>query len=112
MAGKAFENWLFHELRSYNAYRERFADFSFWRLSTGVEVDFIVNDLECAIECKASPRIRADHLKGLRELAKEHSRIKRRMVVSLEPTTRKTEDGITIFSPDEFLRALWAGELF
>lgn len=110
--GKAFENWVFHEIRCYNAYRERFADFSFWRLSTGLEVDFIVNDLECCIESKASAKIRTEHLKGLRELAKEHSRVKRRIVVSMEPETRVTDDGITIFSLRDFLQSLWAGELF
>jgi hypothetical protein len=31
--GKAFENWVFHELRCYNQYEERYAQFSFWRLS-------------------------------------------------------------------------------
>ena len=39
--GRAFENWVFHELCCYNSYCDRFAEFSFWRLSTGGEVDFI-----------------------------------------------------------------------
>ncbi len=39
--GKAFESWVFHELCCYNSYCDRFAEFSFWRLSTGAEVDFI-----------------------------------------------------------------------
>lgn len=110
--GKAFENWVFHELRTYNAYRERFADFSFWRLSTGVEVDFIVNDLECAIECKSTSRVQDKDLKGLRELAKEHPGVKNRLMVSLETNSRKTKDDITVFSVDDFLQSLWAGQLF
>lgn len=112
LLGKAFENWLFHELCCFNSYCERFAQFSFWRLSSGIEVDFIVNDLECAIECKASSRIQQSHLKGLRELAKEHPSVERRIVVCNEPISRKTADGIEILSTVDFLEELWAGNLF
>ena len=56
MIGKAFEDWLFHELCCYNSYQERYADYSYWRLSTGVEVDFIVNDMEYAIDLSSSNR--------------------------------------------------------
>lgn len=110
--GKAFENWVFHELRCYNSYCERFAEFSFWRLSTGVEVDFIVNDLECAIECKSSAEVRPDHLKGLRELGREHGETGRRIVVSRSPKSRKTSDGIEILGVADFLNELWSGGLF
>jgi uncharacterized protein len=110
--GKAFENWILHELRCYNSYCERFAEFSFWRLSTGVEVDFIVNDLECAIECKSSTSVQTHHLKGLRELKEEHPSTGRRVIVSREPKSRTTSDGIEILSVADFLAALWAGDLF
>jgi predicted AAA+ superfamily ATPase len=110
--GKAFENWIFHELHCYNEYQERFARFSFWRLSTGVEVDFIVNDLECAIECKSSERVHDHHLKGLRELKKDHPNCGRRILVSREPVSRKTNDGIEILSVNDFLLELWREDLF
>jgi predicted AAA+ superfamily ATPase len=110
--GKAFENWVFHELRAYNAYCERFAQFSFWRLSSGVEVDFIVNDMACAIECKAAAAIRNNHLKGLRELAKDYPSVGERVIVSLEPESRQSADGIKILSVSDFVRMLWDGRLF
>ncbi len=110
--GKAYENWLFHELCCFSAYRDRFAQFSFWRLSSGIEVDFIVNDLECAIDCKASSRVQPAHLKGLREIAKEHPGVGRRMIVCNEPTSRKTSDGIEILKTGDFLDQLWGGEIF
>ncbi|MFN0125076.1 MAG: ATP-binding protein [Verrucomicrobiales bacterium] len=110
--GKAFENWVFHELCCYNSYRERFAEFSFWRLSTGVEVDFIVNDVECAIECKSSTVVQSHHLKGLRELKGEHPSTGRRIVVSREPKSRQTSDGIDILTVADFLDDLWSGRLF
>lgn len=110
--GKAFENWVFHELCCYNSYHERFAEFSFWRLSSGVEVDFVVNDLECAIECKAGSNIQFGHLKGLKEIAEEHPEVGRRILVSNDPVSRKTQNGIEILSVSDFLRLLWGGDLF
>jgi uncharacterized protein len=110
--GKAFENWVFHELNCYNSYRGVLADFSFWQLSGGTEVDFIVNDMECAIEVKASGAIASHHLKGLRELARDHPEVKRRVLLSAEPRDRRTPDGIDILSVRGFLRALWEGRLF
>jgi predicted AAA+ superfamily ATPase len=110
--GKAFENWVLHELRCYNAYRERFARLAFWRLSSGIEVDFIINQLECAIEAKSSARIREDHLKGLRELMAEYPETARRLVVCREPGSRRTPDGIEIHGVESFIGKLWSGDFF
>ncbi|NBU72456.1 MAG: ATP-binding protein [Bacteroidetes bacterium] len=110
--GKAFENWVLHELRCYDSYRERYANFSYWRLSSGIEVDFIINELECAIECKSTSLVQEKHLKGLRELGKEHSGVKRRILLAQEVHPRKTPDGIEILNITLFLQELWAGKLF
>jgi len=110
--GKAFENWVFHEIRSYSHYTQLFSDFSYWRLTSGAEVDFIVNDMEVAIEAKATGKVNVDHLKWLRELIQEHPRLKKRIVVSLDGKRRKTEDGIEILPYREFTQRLWAGDLF
>ena len=57
-SGKAFENWLYHELSSYILYREKNDLLSYWRLAdSGREVDFVVNDCEIVIEAKASEKI-------------------------------------------------------
>jgi predicted AAA+ superfamily ATPase len=105
--GKAFENWVHHELRAYQAYRRPDWDLTYWGLSSGAEVDFIVNQMECAIEAKSSARITSDHLKGLRELARDFPRVGRRIVVCLEKTRRLTEDGILILPYREIVRELW-----
>jgi predicted AAA+ superfamily ATPase len=110
--GKAFENWVFHELVARDAYSEADAKLSYWRLASGIEVDFVVNDMELAVEAKASARITSDHLKGLRHLARDHSRVRRRVVVCLEPRARRTDDGIEILPAASFVRRLWRGELF
>ena len=112
LAGKAFENWVFHELCCYNSYRSRYADFFYWRLSSGIEVDFVVNHIDCAIEAKASSRVRADHANGLRELAIDHPETKRRLLVSLDPHDRTSEDGIELLHYSTFVAQLWRGAFF
>ncbi|MBI3179006.1 MAG: DUF4143 domain-containing protein, partial [Deltaproteobacteria bacterium] len=109
--GKALENWVFHELAAWNAYRETFAPLSYWRLASGIEVDFIVGDMQLAIEAKATARITSDHLKGLRHLAADHPTVQRRLVVCLEPKRRTTEDGIEILPAEKFALDLAAGRL-
>jgi predicted AAA+ superfamily ATPase len=110
--GKAFENWVFHELCARNDYSEAFARISYWRLASGIEVDFIVNDMQLAVEAKATARVAADHLKGLRALLQDQPRAQQRIVVCLEPRARKTEDGILILPASEFCDQLAGGRLF
>jgi predicted AAA+ superfamily ATPase len=110
--GKAFENWVFHELVVRNAYGDADAKLAYWRLASGIEVDFIVNDMQLAVEAKAAARITSDHLKGLRHLARDHPRVDRRLVVCLEPRARRTDDGIEILPATTFIRRLESGDLF
>jgi predicted AAA+ superfamily ATPase len=110
--GKAFENWVHHELAAYAQYREQFHELSYWRLTTGAEVDFIIDDMAYAVEAKASRSVTADHLKGLRELFHEHPRVKKRFVISLDTRPRVTEDGIEVLPYKTFMQRLWQGDLF
>lgn len=110
--GKAFENWVFHELVAYNAYADADTIISYWRLPSGIEVDFIINDMQLAIEAKSSARITNDHLKGLRNVARDHGEVKRRLVVCLEQKARRTDDGIDILPVSAFIKSLSRGELF
>ena len=110
--GKAFENWCFHELNAYNLYYEVFAEFFYWRLAGGTEVDFIINDMEVAVEAKATKKILSQHLKGLRSLKVDHPNIKRRLVVCCEEKHRMTDDDIEIIPAGIFTEMLWHGEFF
>ena len=109
--GKAFENWVFHELSAYVSYRDFDGDLSYWRLASGIEVDFVLGDMRVAIEAKSSARITRDQLKGLRTLIEDQPRVARRIVVCREPRARKTDDGIEILPVASFVRRLWAGDL-
>lgn len=110
--GKAFENWVFHEIVCYDAYRRKNARLSFWRLTSGAEVDFIVNDMEVALEAKSSRVVTDDHLRGLRNLAQDYPAVKRRIVVSTEKHAWRSSDGIEVLPAREFVDQLWAGDVF
>jgi len=109
--GKALENWVFHELSAAIAYRESASELSYWRLASGIEVDFVIDQIRIAIEVKASANITGDHLKGLRAIAEDHPRVERRIVVCLEPRRRKIDGDIEILPIDAFLQELWSGAL-
>jgi len=82
-----------------------------WRLASGIEVDFVLGDMQLVIEAKSSDRISRDHLKGLRSLALDHPRAGRRIVVSREARACRTDDGIEILPAATFVKRLWTGEL-
>ena len=108
--GKAFENWVHHELAAFVAYTDFDGALTHWRLPSGVEVDFVLGDMALAVEAKASAVIGRHHLKGLRSLATEHD-VGRRAIVCLEPRARRTEDGIEVMPAPTFVRRLWGGGL-
>jgi predicted AAA+ superfamily ATPase len=109
--GRAFENWVHHELQAHARYRHPGRELAYWRLASGIEVDFIVGDMQLALEAKASARVTSDHLKGLRALAQDHPRVARRILVCLEPRARRTADGIEILPWRRFAEDLWSGAL-
>lgn len=108
--GKAFENWIFHELSAHTRYSEKLYDISYWRLTTGTEVDFILGKADVAIEVKGKENVTSRDLKGLREFKHEHPRVKHRIVVSLEKTDRLTSDNILILPYQKFIKQLWQGD--
>jgi len=103
--GEALETYLMHELISYRDYRCD-EPVSFWRSTSGFEVDFLLGD-HTAIEVKAKERVAGADLKSLRALAEEQ-RLKRYLCVSLESRPRRLGD-VTILPLQEFLAALWRG---
>jgi len=109
--GKAFESWVHHELQAYRAYRDFAFELAFWRVASGIEVDFIIDDVRIAIEAKSTTKVNDGHLRGLREIGLEHPRVKRRIVVSLDPRARRTEDGIEILPARTFAERLWGDGL-
>jgi predicted AAA+ superfamily ATPase len=108
--GKAFEHFILMELKAYQAYRRPELDIRFWRTASGLEVDFVLGELDVAIDVKAGTRVHDGDLGGLRALADEH-RLRRAIVVSLERHPRTAPPGIEILPWKAFLAQLWNGDL-
>ena len=104
--GEALETYLMHELTCYSDYVSQEL-LSYWRSTTGFEVDFIIGD-HTAIEVKSKENVSPQDLKSLRVLAEE-KQLKRYLCVSLEPRARKV-DGVSVLPLGDFLEALWSGE--
>jgi predicted AAA+ superfamily ATPase len=108
--GFAFEHFMLNEVRAVLEYGMLEQPLSFWRTSSGFEVDLIVGDMELAIEFKSGRELRGTDLKGLRALLEEHTP-RRSLVVTRGEQRRKTEDGIEIVPWRDFCTQLWNGEL-
>jgi predicted AAA+ superfamily ATPase len=104
--GKAFEHFIWMEIVAHSGYSEKNYQISYWRTSSGFEVDFILGECEIAVEVKSSQMVTDNHLKGLRALKEDYS-ARQFIVVSLDPKPRRTSDGIDILPWSEFLKRLW-----
>lgn len=108
--GRAFEHFILNEVRAYLSYGCLNHPISYWRTSSGFEVDLIVGNMDLAIECKSTREIRTADLKGLRALNEEHAP-RRKVVVSRVEKPRTTDDGIEILPWRFFCRDLWDGQM-
>ncbi len=106
--GQALEHQVFLELRSFLDYRRLTVPLTYWRSQSQFEVDFVVGDA-VAVEVKAKASVTERDLKGLRAL-REEVKLKHSLVVCLERSRRKTEDGIVLLPVQEFFKGLWEGE--
>ncbi len=105
--GEAVETLLLHELVAHRDYVSG-TPISFWRSTSGFEVDFILGD-HTAIEVKAKATVSDKDLRSLRALAEE-KRLKRYLCVSLEPKARTVGD-VYVIPLRRFIEELWAGRM-
>ena len=107
---KAFEQFIWMELRAYLAYHEHtLTELTYWRSRYGHEVDFLVGE-ELAIEVKATETLNKRDLKSLQALAEEGV-FKQLYLVSHDPLPAK-HDNIHCLPWQVFLDELWAGKLW
>jgi len=108
--GRAFEHFMWMEIVAHSSYSELFYPITYWRTSSGFEVDFVLGDSEISIEVKSTDSANTTHLKGLRRFKEEYT-VRRSILVSLDPKPRKTEDQIEILPWQVFLEQLWSGKV-
>lgn len=108
--GKAFEHYILMELKAYQAYRNPELDIRYWRTSTGMEVDFILGEMDVALEIKGGRRVHEGDLKGLAALLADQ-KVKHPLLISLEREPRKMGAKVRALPWEVFLRELWSGAL-
>lgn len=107
--GHAFEHLIIQELIAYLGYRNSAQALTYWRTSSGYEVDAIIGEGKIAIEIKSSNEVNTRHLKGLKVFQEDFPQA-RAIVVSMDKSKRILNN-IEIFPANEFLKALWNDEI-
>lgn len=107
--GHAFEHLIIQELIAYLGYRNSDKALSYWRTSSGYEVDAIIGNGLVAIEIKSSNEVNSRHLKGLKAFQEDFPNA-RAIVVSMDKN-RRILNGVEVFPALEFLKALWNDEI-
>jgi len=107
--GHAFEHFIIQELIAYLGYNEKEEQLSYWRTSSGYEVDAIIGNGRIAIEIKSTEEIQSRHLKGLKAFQEEYPDC-RLIAVSFDFRPRIAH-GVEIYPAIDFLKKLWNHEI-
>ena len=119
--GLALETLVYHELRVYNEISGKHRSVSYYRTPAGVEVDFVVETSgrrqsksphAVAIEIKRAERWDRSWDKALRGLADTAGVEVERMIGIYCGPRRYDFDGVTVLPVAEFVKELFAGEVF
>lgn len=110
MAGRAFEHFILMEIIAYLGLHEIDDPIYYWRSKTGLEVDFLINNGNTAIEVKLSSAPILSDLNGLRAYCEDYHPT-HALVVCLAPRkrllTKINNTSIHILPWQEFLENLW-----
>ncbi|MEI7523907.1 MAG: DUF4143 domain-containing protein [Mariniphaga sp.] len=107
--GHSFEHLIIQELIAYLGYSQSSEKISYWRTSSGYEVDAIIGNGRIAVEIKSTDEVKSRHLKGLQAF-KEDFLEARTIIVSLDRYPR-VMNGVEIIPAEQFLKALWNSEI-
>jgi predicted AAA+ superfamily ATPase len=107
--GQAFEHFIIQELIAYSGYNEKEEQLSYWRTSSGYEVDAVIGSGRVAIEIKSTEEIQSRHLKGLKAFGEEFPDC-RLIAVSFDSRPRIT-NGVEVYPATVFLEKLWNHEI-
>jgi len=106
--GKAFESYIFHELKTYCDYNN--TELHYWRTRDQHEVDFILNH-KIAIEVKASHQFKKEYVKSLAKIKEEDS-LEQFYIIYLGPDLKLDEfKWIKVLNYQNFLSLLYKGQI-
>jgi predicted AAA+ superfamily ATPase len=107
--GHAFEHFIIQELIAYLGYNEKEEPLSYWRTSSGYEVDAIIGNGRVAIEIKSVEEIQSRHLKGLKAFKEDFPEC-RLIAVSFDARPRIASE-VEVYPVMDFLKKLWNHEI-
>jgi len=107
--GHSFEHFIIQEIIAYLGYSGSSEKISYWRTSSGYEVDVIVGTGRIAIEIKSTDEVKSRHLRGLKAFKEDFPQA-RTIVVSLDKYSRVMND-IEIIPVELFLKSMWNFEI-
>ena len=107
--GHALEHLIVQEIIAYLEYNGCEQKLSYWRTTSGYEVDAVLGDAETAIEIKSCEEVQSRHLHGLKAFKEEHPEA-RLIIVSLDARPRLF-NGVEVWPAQRFLQQLWAGKI-
>ena len=109
--GVFFETFLINEIKAYLSYSnlERKYPLSYWRSTSGFEVDTIIGN-EVAIEFKTARNLIPRDFRGLRAFSEEGI-TKKNIIVCREDRKRIVDDSFLVYPWKEFLEDLWDGRI-
>lgn len=108
--GHAFEHLIMQELIAYIGYSESQHSLSYWRTTSGYEVDAVIGNANVAIEIKSTEEVHSHHTRGLKAFSEEFPN-SRLIIVSMDKYPRRMNE-IDVIPAQHFLKMLWNGELF
>lgn len=99
------------ELRAYKSYGNPEIDIRYQRTSTGMEVGFILGEMDVALEVKEARHVHKGDLRGPPALFIDLKR-KHPLLISLEREPRKIGANVRALPWEVFLRKMWPGALW
>ncbi|MDD3739252.1 MAG: DUF4143 domain-containing protein [Lentimicrobiaceae bacterium] len=108
--GHAFEHFIIQELIAYIGYFRPLQNLSYWRTSSGYEIDAIIGNAEIAIEIKSSDEVQSHHTRSLKAFSEEFPNC-RLIIVSLDKYARQLNN-VEVYPALQFLSMLWNGDIF
>lgn len=108
--GHAFEHLIMQELIAYIGYSESQHSLSYWRTTSGYEVDAVIGNANVAIEIKSTEEVHSHNTRGLKAFSEEFPN-SRLIIVSMDKYPRRMNE-IDVIPAQHFLKMLWNGELF
>jgi len=107
--GRAFEHFLLMEIVAYRSYAGKDFTINFWRTKTGLEVDFVLNAGEVAIEIKGSRLVDRRDMNGLEAFVQTYA--PKRSILVCNENEKRRHGKIEILPWGIFLHELWAGKI-